>query len=74
MNRTITISIISQNMPEGINGATIKKASDNYIIFLNDNQNQADITASFIHEMLHIYHDDFNSDMTATEIEAVRHK
>ena len=50
-----------------------KDTDDFYTIYLNSRLSHEQNIVSFIHEMEHIENDDFYSDLTADQIERVRH-
>lgn len=74
MNRQITINITNTPLPAGINAALIEAGNDSFIICLNSKMTDDERTAGFLHECLHIYHDDINSNKSANKLEQTRHK
>ena len=74
MDRTITIRLVTREMPEAISGFCQKKGDDSYLVILNDRDGEPRTAGSFIHEMLHIYHDDYSKDLPADKIELERIK
>ena len=74
MDRTITIRIVTENLPNGIRGATAMKEKDRFVVLLNGDQDDPETVGSFVHEMLHIYHGDFESGLPVDQIEATRHR
>lgn len=72
--RTITITISAHDMPEGLHGICTEQALNNYAIHLNSKDTEQQQAASFLHECLHIYHDDINDTRSADQIEADRHR
>lgn len=71
--RKIVIKIFKEYLPETIHAFTSQRDNATYWIFLNANESDEEQVASFIHECTHIYHEDFDSDLNADEIEAIRH-
>lgn len=71
--RDISITLYKTELPDTIHGFCRQRKDGKYIIFLNSAEEPAQQTATFLHECLHIYHDDHNSELDATEIEAIRH-
>ena len=72
--RNISIKLYTMDLPEGIHAFVTQWGCGTYWIFLNENENETQQTASFIHECLHIYHGDHErDDLTADQIEAIRH-
>ena len=76
--RQIFLSIFTIDMPETIHAFSTyrgkRETKDLYWIFLNGKENETQNAASFIHECLHIYHEDHErNDLTADQIEALRH-
>lgn len=73
MNKTFKVSIAEICLPEGVNGASAETAAGEYIVALRKGISETEKAAAFLHEMLHIYHDDFNSGLNVKQIEADRH-
>ena len=61
------------DMPNGLHGLVAQHGPVQYSILLNSKDSEDIKAASFLHECLHIYHDDFSSGQTADAIEAKRH-
>ena len=73
--RDITIKLYRAELPETIRGFSHQNRNGSYLIFLNSTDSQERQTATFLHECLHIFHEDHNNtDLTASQIEAIRHK
>ena len=73
--RDITIKLYRAELPETIRGFSRLNRNGIYQIFLNSTDSQERQTATFLHECLHIFHEDHsNEDLTASQIEAIRHK
>lgn len=64
------IQTILYNLPPHVSGFTVKKG-DNYTVFLNARQSWVQQKATYDHEMEHIQNEDFDSDMTADELEGM---
>lgn len=73
MDRKITLTIKSAPLPPAINAATLKSGIDNYFVVLNGEKNDDEQTAGLLHEMLHVWHRDFDSPEPADSIERNRH-
>ncbi len=66
--------ILYQDLPYKIKGyVAYKPDEDFYTIILNSRMSYQQNIKTLIHELEHIYYDDFNSLLTATQIEAIRH-
>ena len=74
MDKTISIRIITNELPDIVQGACIKNGEDSYILVLNGADEDPATVGAFLHEMLHIYHGDHESGLPVAEIEAARHK
>lgn len=57
------------DMPPKIHGCASPSSENEYNVYINGALTEAEKTASFIHEMLHIYNNDFYRDTPAEEIE-----
>lgn len=73
MNKTFKVSVAEIDLPESINGAITETAAREYTIAIRKGMTEDEKAAAFLHEMLHIYHDDFNSGLKADQIESDRH-
>ena len=51
----------------------VEPGADDYVINLNSNDDPDARAADFLHWCLLIYHDDFNGDRAADEVESERH-
>lgn len=74
--RRITMNLHCEPAPETISGVSVRKkgAGDKYLVLLNSTKSEKQRAASFLHECLHIYHQDHDrEDLTTDQIEAVRH-
>ena len=57
----------------GVRAACMKNGKDNFVLFLNGNTEDPDTVGSFLHEMLHILHQDYeNTSCPVGQIEAAR--
>ena len=73
MARHIHIKFGKADMPEDFGGVTRSlDREDNYCMLINSALTETKQTAAFLHEALHIYHDDFNSDRPVEVIELER--
>lgn len=76
--RDITIKLYRAELPESIHGFSHMNRNGSYLIVLDSTDSQERQTATFLHECLHIFHEDHtNEDLTASQIaqiEAIRHK
>ena len=65
-------------IPDSFNAATVGQTAtgdqENYLTFINPGCEDLKRTAAFLHEMLHIYHNDFIDERPVEEIEADRRK
>ena len=73
MDRKITISLHSRKLPPTVTAATQEKGRDDYIIILNGDKTGDEQTAGLLHEVLHIWHRDFDSSDPADKTEQIRH-
>ena len=59
--RQITLRIVSAALPTGAHGMCIQSAgTDALTVVINDTDTDDQQAFSFLHEMLHIWHDDFS--------------
>lgn len=61
--------VVSDDMPYGIKGHVNPNRDGSYTIFINAKYNIEQQQETLAHEMLHITNDDFNSDLSADELE-----
>ena len=74
-DRTITITL--RTIPkdvQGIDAATMETGNDQYSIIIGEKQSKQEEAGLFLHEMLHIFYDDFKSDLPVPVLETIRHK
>ena len=67
------VNTLLVDLPGTIKAFVAKDTDDFYTIYLNSRLSHEQNLVSFIHEMEHIENDDFYSDLTADQIERVRH-
>lgn len=73
MTRKINLIITTEDLPEGVHGAAFQD-KDGYMILINGAEPKPNQAAAFLHECLHIWHDDHNDTRAADTIEAERHE
>ena len=71
--RKIGIMFKEEKLPGTINGLTVERGKDAYMILLRDDMTETEKAAAFLHEMLHIYHNDHESGKSLDELEKERH-
>ena len=69
----VEVNTMLVDLPGTIKAFVAKDTDDFYTIYLNSRLSHEQNVVSFIHEMEHIEKDDFYSDLTADQIERVRH-
>ena len=67
------VNTLLVDLPGTIKAFVAKDTDDFYTIYLNSRLSHEQNVVSFMHEMEHIEKDDFYSDLTADQIERVRH-
>ena len=67
------VNTLLVDLPGTIKAFVAKDTDDFYTIYLNSRLSHEQNIVSFIHEMEHIENDDFYNDLTADQIEMVRH-
>ena len=73
MERKVQLTICRDALPPGIHGAIMTTgAGKDYIIVTNQQETETQQAAAFLHECLHLFHDDLNRGGSADEIEATR--
>lgn len=60
--RRITVNVSRSDLPENVDAFTAKLTSTESSIVINSGKSEAVQAAGFLHEMLHIYRDDFDAD------------
>lgn len=71
--RRLNVHLAKVDLPDGMRGACCLSNRGGYYIIINTNLTAEEQEKAFIHEALHIWHDDFNSGKTVQEIETERH-
>jgi len=61
------------NMDTAISEQVVSNIDGSYTIFLNARLTFESHLKSYVHAMQHILNDDFNGELTADEIERIRH-
>ena len=69
----ITINLHHTTTPSAVGGMITKDGENQYTIIINENRSQIGQLASFLHEMVHVYNNDFDKSDVA-EIEAETNK
>ena len=76
MERDISIKLVTVNdYPDFFHGATLMHSiepTEKYTVVLNDDKDELYKTATFLHEMLHVFHGDNISTEDVEEIESKR--
>lgn len=72
MEQTITLKIETASLPGTVHGFSAKQPGRFYIV-VNEADPPDRQAATFLHEMLHIWHDDHDSGRSADSIEQERH-
>lgn len=69
-------NVIYLDLPCTIKAMTVREYDDDeyYTIVLNSHLSLDANLTSYVHELEHIEHDDFSSDVSADTIECVRHR
>ena len=61
-------------MPETFKAFSRETAADEYEILIREDLPDLEKAAVFLHEMLHIWHNDHNSDLSGSVIETIHRK
>ena len=73
-NTPVTVSVLIVDwLPISIKGLAIEDSDTEYTILLNGELSKDMLYSSFTHELEHIFYNDFHSDLSANEIERLRH-
>lgn len=72
MNRSLSLQIVADKLPPGVNGVSAADGA-RITIIINSGQSEEQQAAAFLHECLHIWHDDHHSSRAAADIEQERH-
>ena len=70
------IKVFLENLPECVRGFTVRvfdEGQEFYFIVLNARLSREMLTATYNHEMEHINNRDFDMDIPADQLEAMRH-
>ena len=73
MERKLTLTITAEELPASVYGVSVPN-KDGYTILINGTKPGPEQAAAFLHECLHIWHNDHNDTRTADTIEAERHE
>lgn len=68
------INVVYMDMPIGCKEAVTPNEDDSYTIFINTRYSQEQRTASYLHALGHIEHEDFNNECSVDTIEAKAHQ
>ena len=74
MKRVVQLTITEADFPETVHGFLARDGENSYMIITNKKDSKDQQAASFLHECLHLFHDDFNSDLSVDAIETERHQ
>lgn len=73
-NTAVIVSVLIVDwLPVSVKGLAMEESDTEYTILLNGELSKDMLHSSFAHELKHIFHNDFNSDLSADEIERIRH-
>ena len=72
MNKSFKVSVIETSLPDSVRGVSAETEARGYTVILNRDLSEDEKAAAFLHEMLHIYHYDFNSGYDVDQIETAR--
>lgn len=61
------------NMPSGLKGYSCKNPDDSYTILINANLSNEMQLQTYMHELEHIVNGDFDSELSADQLERIRH-
>lgn len=68
------LTIIKTPLPDKAKGGLFIDQAGEYMVLINSKLPEEEQEAAFVHEMKHLWHDDFNSKLSAGEIEKRRHE
>lgn len=78
MIRKIDLRLASVQLPETVPGMSREQLTgegcEKYVVAINEDLCDLERAAAFIHEMLHIYHNDFQDARPVAEVEKERRK
>jgi len=72
MMRTGSLSVHLVNLPCEVRGSYCENSDGTFSVFLNARHSEHRQRKAFLHEMAHIYFDDFQSDTDIDKIETMR--
>ena len=72
--RRLSITIDEAELPLSVRGECAKDADGRFYVLVNKNLPEPEKALAFLHEALHIWHDDFTSEAPVSAIEAARHE
>jgi hypothetical protein len=72
MKRRIEILLEDADLPDAVDGVSALKGEDRYLVLVNSGKSDPEKVAAFLHECLHIYHEDHTGE-SVQEIETERH-
>ncbi len=73
MEKQIKLRVIKAEFPGRGRGALFYDDNDGeYLVMINSKLSEDEQAASFLHECLHLWHDDFNSNVPVRKIEETR--
>lgn len=71
--KEISIKLFRESMPEKVYGLVSENGKNRFFIVVNADLSEDEQAKAFLHECLHIYNDDFNSNQDVNTIEARTH-
>ena len=76
MKLDIRLQVHEADLPATVHGITgLEEGTPSaYTVVINSGLEEEEKTLAFIHEMLHIWHSDFSSNLPASTLEAIRQK
>lgn len=69
----LKITVAKMPLLAGARGVVVKDTDGGCMVIINSDLTEDEQAAAFTHEMLHIWHNDFENPATADRIEAARH-
>jgi Zn-dependent peptidase ImmA (M78 family) len=72
--RNINIRLIKSELNEGCKGFCSMDTNHDFIILINKTMTEDEQTLAFLHEMLHVWHNDFRKKQDVNELEKIRHE
>ena len=75
LNEWRSLRLAETELPEGAEGFCLSTKAGEYTIIINQGLTEEKKLEAFIHEMIHLYHEDHeNKELTGDQIEARAHK